>query len=257
MEARILGAHQCETFDRRFTSMVIDGVLAIDAGSLAGGLSLSDQLNVRDVLITHHHWDHVKDLAGFGFNLLGARASARIYCTDEVLRVVSGYVLNPAYWIDFFKRPEPENPVYVHVRLEPDSTFAVGPYQVQAIAVNHSVPTTGYQVTGPAGRALYYTGDNGPGCGRHWVAATPDVLVTEVTYPNELATEAARAGHLWPDQLEAELTLFRDTRGYIPRVLVVHVNPFHEDQVRAEVAEVAGRLGAVIDVAWEGLVISV
>ncbi|MGH2461305.1 MAG: MBL fold metallo-hydrolase [Chloroflexota bacterium] len=257
MEVRIVGAHQCETVDRHFTTILVDGALAIDAGSLAGGLTLDRQLHVTDVLLTHRHWDHVKDLAGYGYNLFCGDQTATVYCTNEVQQAVSDYLLNPHSWMDFFHGPDPAHPVYRHRPVDPGTRFTVGAYQVLSVPVNHSVPATGYQIGDAAGRAVYYTSDNGPGCGQFWLAARPDVLMTECTYSNVEAVDAARHGHLYPSALEEALVTFRDGAGYLPRVILVHVNPFFEERIAIEVAEVARRLNATIELGSEGMVVSV
>ncbi len=257
MKVRIVGAHQCETAHRRFTTMLVDDALAIDAGSLAGGLTLEEQSRIHDVLVTHRHWDHVKDLAGFGYNLLCGHQTATVFCTEEVRQAVSESVLSPRIWMDFFSGPDPDHPVYQHTRVEPEVRFTVGSYEVSSIPVNHSVPTQGYEVRDAAGRCVYYTSDNGPGCGQFWLAARPDVLITECTYSNVEAENAARHGHLYPGALEEALTTFQDGAGYLPRVVLVHVNPFYEERVAIEVGEVARRLNASIDVGQEGMVVSV
>ena len=257
MKVQIVGAHQCETAHRRFTTIVVNGTLAIDVGSLAGGLPLEDQLRVEDVLLTHHHWDHIKDLAGYGYNLLCGHQTAMVYCTDEVRRAASDYLMNPHIWMDFFNGPDPQRPVYRHTSVEPGTVFRVGPYQVLSVPVNHSVPAMGYQIGDAAGRKVYYTSDNGPGCGRYWLATEPHVLITECTYSNVEAETAARHGHLCPSALEEELETFRDGKGYLPRVILVHVNPFYEERVAIEVAEVARRLQASIELGSEGMVVSV
>src|SRR5579859_5818797 len=75
VQVRIVGSHQSEAVDQHYTGLLIDGWLAIDAGSLASGLTLDEQLAVTDVLVTHQHWDHVKDLGGFGFNRFSAQSA--------------------------------------------------------------------------------------------------------------------------------------------------------------------------------------
>lgn len=256
MEACILGAHQSETKDFHFTGILVDRHLVIDAGSLATGLTLAEQRAVKHVLITHWHWDHVKDLAGFGFNRMHD-GTVDVYCTDEVRRVVSANLLNPDYWLGFFDGPDPRHPVFTHRLTKAGEHFQVGQYQVTTIPVNHSVPTLGYQLVDSAGRSLYYTGDNGPGCGQYWSEAHPNVLITEVTYSNAFAAEARRFFHLCPSLLQEALEVFRNARGYLPRVVALHVNPDYENDIRPEIADVARRLGASIEVAREGMVINV
>jgi len=256
VEARILGAHQSESNEYHFTSILVDEKLAIDAGSLATGLSLVDQRKVQNVLITHRHWDHVKDLAGFGFNRLN-NGPIDVYCTDEVHQILTANLLSPDYWLNFFDGPDPTSPVFRPHNVESNCPFVVAQYQVVAIPINHSVPTLGYQIIDSDGRSLYYTGDNGPGCGQHWVAARPDVLITEVTYSNALAEEARRFFHLCPSQLKAALQVFHVARGYFPRVIAVHLNPNYESDIRQEIASLAQDLGASIELAYEGMTVSI
>ena len=66
MEVQILGAHTTEARELRLTCFLIDGVLALDAGSLTASLSLSQQEKVRAILLTHQHFDHSRDLVTLG-----------------------------------------------------------------------------------------------------------------------------------------------------------------------------------------------
>ena len=66
MEVRVLGAHQLESLDTRHTCFLIDGVLGVDAGSLASALSPTEQAQVLAVLLTHQHFDHIRDIPTLG-----------------------------------------------------------------------------------------------------------------------------------------------------------------------------------------------
>ncbi len=248
---RVLGARQGESRQSHFSALLVDGILALDAGGLTSTLSLDEQARIHSILLTHRHLDHVKDLGPFGFNLFG-RGQVRVHCTDEVRDALEATILSDRIWIDFFVRPSPGAPTFVHDRVEPDRAFALGAYRVHPVPVIHSVPTLGYEIASGDGARLLYTGDNGPGSGAAWATVAPSLLITEVTYPNAEAGLAAQVGHLAPDLLAEELRGFHGLRGYLPRVLVVHVNPFHEAQVAAELARVATDLSADIRVAEEG-----
>jgi ribonuclease BN (tRNA processing enzyme) len=251
VEIRVLGARQGESRHSHFSSLLVDGVLALDAGGLTSTLTLAEQAAIHSVLITHQHFDHTKDLGAFGFNLFG-RGRVRVHCTAEVRATLEATTLNERIWLDFFARPTPESPTFVHAEVEPDLLFEVAGYHVRPVPVPHAVPTLGYELTSPGEATLLYTGDNGPGAGAAWARTRPELLVTEVTYQDSETAQAARVGHLSPSLLAEELRAFRALHGYLPRVLVVHVNPFHEAQVAAEVAAVAADLQADIRVAEEG-----
>jgi ribonuclease BN (tRNA processing enzyme) len=265
LEARFVGAHQAESADLHFTTILIDRTLAIDAGGLASGLPLADQLAIENVLLTHRHWDHLKDLPALGFNVFSAAEAGcgvggvDLWSDDDVLGTVRDLMLTSRFWMDFFAAPHPDKPVFRHRPIRLGAPFQVGDYTVDAIPINHGPPTTGYQVADRNGRRLYYTSDNGPGCGEHWATACPDVLVTECTFSNaQRELEGGRMhGHLCPSQLQIELETFRDRRGYVPRVFVVHVNPFYEVAIRPELADVARSVGVEIVIATEGDAIQV
>ena len=72
MEFRVLGGHQADSTEGRPISFLIDGTIAIDAGGLTGALSMADQNRVEHVLVTHQHFDHIRDLAFLGLNALVA-----------------------------------------------------------------------------------------------------------------------------------------------------------------------------------------
>jgi len=256
VEIKILGARQGESRDSHFGSILVDGVLALDAGSLTGMLDLGEQARIDNVLLTHHHFDHIKDLAALGFNMMGRR-QVQVWCTEEVRAAVEATVLNERVWINFFVRPTPEAPTFIHRPVEPERGFTVDGYRVRSVPVVHSLPTLGYEITSAAGGTVLFTADNGPGSAAAWATATPDLLITEVTAPNAQAAEAAQYGHLAPQLLAEELRTFRTKRGFLPRVCVVHLNPYHEAQIAAEIAALAAELAADVAVAEEGSVITV
>jgi ribonuclease BN (tRNA processing enzyme) len=79
MKIRFLGAHNCETKDTRMVSLLVDDILAIDAGGLTASLSLTAQYRIEAVLLTHQHYDHVRDIPTLAMNLFLAGASTTIY----------------------------------------------------------------------------------------------------------------------------------------------------------------------------------
>lgn len=253
MEFRVLGGHQADSSEGRPISFLIDGTIAIDAGGLAGALSVAEQQRVEHVLVTHQHYDHIRDLGFLGLTQLVAGRQVEIHCTHLVYDLLRRTILSNAIWLDFFARPDPAKPTFVHRPVEPGRPFRVGPYEVKAIDNrHHSVPVVGYELTTPGGKRLYYTGDTGPGIRDTWAAVQPDVLITEVTYQNSVAA-AAEHGHLTPLLAEAELAAFRDEKGYLPRVLICHANQVHAAAIAEELAEVARRLRVAIDLTHEGL----
>ena len=251
MELEILGAHNCESAEARLTSLLIDGVLALDAGGLTSTLSLSAQRGLKAVLLTHHHFDHVRDLATLGMNLYGW-GSIELYAPESALGVVGSYIFSDELYIDFSRRPSPR-PTFKMCPLEPYKEAMIHGYAVLPLPVNHSVPTVGYQITSGDDKCLFYTGDTGRNHPSLWQAVSPQLLVTEVTMPNSYEEMATSAGHLTPGLLREELLELRRAKGYLPRIVIVHMNPQLEGEIGREVEGVATELGAEITLGYEGM----
>ena len=87
MEIQILGAHQLELKGTRLTSLLIDGTLVVDAGGLTCALSLPEQKKIKTVLLTHHHFDHTRDLVTLA-------ANAAYYWQGQVVVYALRYTLD-------------------------------------------------------------------------------------------------------------------------------------------------------------------
>lgn len=105
MEVRILGAHGAEVKGMRMVSLLIDGILALDAGGLTSSLSLSEQQKVRAVLLTHHHFDHSRDLVTLGANGATFPSTVDIYGLNQTLDVLNFCLLDGKMYADFSKWP--------------------------------------------------------------------------------------------------------------------------------------------------------
>ena len=83
MHLQILGGHQVESAEGRATAFLIDQTIAIDAGGLAGGLTLAEQARIEAVLVTHYHFDHVTDLPFLGLLWKAPWGDARSILTSD------------------------------------------------------------------------------------------------------------------------------------------------------------------------------
>ena len=228
---------------------LIDGVLALDAGSLARALTFEEQRGVGAVLLTHRHFDHLRDLLPLGITLWNTGLTVDVYGIKDTIDYVTARLLDGKLYPDFLNLPSREHPVYrVHV-VEYLREFKVLDYDVMAVPVPHEVPAAGFQILSGASR-LFYTGDAGPGLADAWEHVSPEVLLTEVTFGNGDEERALVVGHLTPRFLEEALLAFKDKRGYLPKVIVTHMNPPWEADIRQELKPVAANLGVELTVSW-------
>jgi len=257
MQVRILGAHSSEAGEMRMVSILIDGVLALDAGGLTSSLSLSEQQKVKAILLTHHHFDHSRDLVTLGANGATFPSPVDVYGLRQTLDMVNSCLLDGKMYADFSKWPSKEKPFLQLKAIDPLQRRNIQGYDVLSVPVQHSVPSVGFQVTSKDGKSLFYTGDTGPGLASCWQHTSPQLLIIEVSGVNEVQDFLRSVGHLSPELLKEELGQFRQMKGYLPRVLVIHVPPRFRSEVEKEVKKVARELVIDIDIGYEGMKITV
>jgi phosphoribosyl 1,2-cyclic phosphodiesterase len=254
MNITTLGAHNCESQNTRLTTLLIDDVIAIDAGSLTSSLTFPAQKQIKAILLTHQHYDHIKDIPTIAFNFAMAWATLNVYSTLPVYQALN-LILGNKLYPNFLEFPQ-ENPSLKFNLIEPYQATQIEGYGILALPVNHSTPTVGYQVTSPEGKTMFYTGDTGPGLEDCWQRISPQLLITEVSAPNRFQELYQRRGHFTPHLLKEELTSFRELKGYLPQVVIVHMNPGLEEEIKAELATLAQSLGHPITPAHEGMQIT-
>ena len=252
MNIQFLGAHNCESQSTKFVSLLIDDILAIDAGGLTSSLSFEAQQKLKAILLTHHHYDHIRDIPALGINFYLHHATINIYSIQPVYDALTTHLLNGELYPNFLEKPK-QNPTIKFTIIEPYRSKQIEGYSILATEANHSVPTVGYQVTSPEGKTVFYTGDTGPGLADCWKYVSPQLLITEIIGSNRYEEEAKRTGHLTPSLLKQELATFQEVKGHLPQVVLVHMTPTLEEEIKAELAVVAKALNNPITLAHEGM----
>ena len=252
MNIQVLGAHNCESQNSRLISLLIDDSLVIDAGGLTSSLSFLAQQKLKAILLTHQHYDHIRDIPAIAMNFTLHGSTINIYSIQPVYDALSTHLLNGKLYPKFLELPQ-GNPTIRFTAIEPHKTVQIEGYSILAVPVNHSVPTVGYQITSPDGKVVFYTGDTGPDLADCWGHIAPQLLIIETSAPDRFEAFYKERGHLTPTLLKQELTSFRELKGYLPQVVVVHLNPGLEEETKAEIAAVAEDLNHPLSVGYEGM----
>ena len=97
----------------------------------------------------------------------------------------------------------------------------------------------GYQITLNRSSGLFYSGDTGPGLASRWEHVHPDLLILDCGVSNVWSAQSPKIGHMTPELLKPELIEFRQKKGYLPPIILVHMALVFEDEIKGEVAELA------------------
>jgi ribonuclease BN (tRNA processing enzyme) len=236
VKLRILGCSGGELPRHRTTCFLVDGVLAIDAGALTATLPLEELLRVDDILLTHSHFDHVKDVPMLADLLVGRRRRPlRVHASRQCARTLKQSIFNGRLWPDFTRIPDRRNPVLSIRAFDSARPFRVGRYQVRAVPVRHPVESVGYVISD--GRsAIAVSGDTGPTT-RFWQAVNRkrdlSALLVEMSFPNTMQKLADVSGHLTPNTLAGELAKVR--RNGCP-VYLYHLKPAYAAELKRDLA---------------------
>ncbi len=238
MLLRVLGCHGGELPQCKTTCFLLDEVLALDAGALTATLGLEQLCQVDDVLVSHSHFDHVKDLPLLADLIVGRRdRPVTIHASVECARTLRANLFNNALWPDFTRIPTRKNPVLqLHV-FKVGSSFRVGKYRVQTIPVSHPVESCGFVVT-DGSSTLAMSGDTGP-TDQLWKVLNRTrnlkALLLETSFPSRLQQLADISGHLTPTTLRSELAKFTRRNG--AEVLLYHLKPAFVPQLKKELED--------------------
>ena len=224
MELRVLGCSGGEAEGFRLTGLLVNGVLAIDAGSLTQALDVREQIAIRQIFISHSHLDHVCCLPFFTKNIFGhTDVPVEIRALPETLDALRRHLFNDELWPDFSVIPSPDNPIIRFSEIVPGKTYEVEGLRVTPIPVNHLVPCVGYLVEDDHS-AFLFSSDTAETDQVYQVANKTrnlKLFITEASFPNEQAWLAEASKHLTPEKLGREL---RKLKPNVP-VGIYHLTP--------------------------------
>ncbi|MEA2601481.1 MAG: hypothetical protein QOF89_2473 [Acidobacteriota bacterium] len=236
MLIQVLGGYGGESLECRMTCLLINGTIALDAGSLSQALSIEGQVGVHSILLSHSHMDHTNSLPFFIENVYGkSDGPIDIYASSATIYALRKYLFNNATWPDFTRLPNHLLPAVRFLELESEVPVVIDGVKFTPIPVDHLVPTHGFLIESN-GAAVLWSSDTGP-TQRFWEIAnrTPNLkaLCIDTSFDNSLQQVADVSLHLTPRTLEAEL---RKLQKRIP-ILVHHLKPPCVEKIKQEIQQ--------------------
>ncbi len=222
------GCHLC--------SMMLGEHVLLDAGS-ASMLSGGRQEEVKTVLLTHAHLDHVLEL---GF-MLDATVAARgeplvVAGSAACLDMVGKHYMNDLVWPDFGRIRISGSPSLVYMELrDREWTRLPGGVEAWSEPVCHGAGARGFIFRSETG-SIVYTGDTGPTYSLWEKASELDDLravIAEISFPNSMTDTAIASDHLTPVLLRSELRKLGSPE--VP-VYAFHLKPWNRREIKEEVA---------------------
>ncbi len=236
MRIEVLGSYGGESLECRMTCLLINGTVALDAGSLSQALSIERQVGVHSILLSHSHMDHTSALPFFIENVYGHSSGAiDIYASSATIYAIRKYLFNNATWPDFTRLPNHLLPAVRFHEIQSEVALEIDGVRFTPIEVDHLVPTHGFLIE-HEGSAVLWSSDTGPTL-RLWEIANRtrnlQAICIDTSFDNALQEIADVSLHLTPHTLSLELEKLERE---VP-ILVHHLKPPCVEKIHEEVKQ--------------------
>ncbi len=215
-------------------SLVIDDRVAIDAGSLAFSCTDLQRSQIRDIILTHTHLDHIAGLPLFVDDLFSTlERPICVHATREMIDILERHIFNWEVYPKFSELENDHGKVLDYREFEPGSELSLDGLSVKSVPVNHQVNACGYIVQ-DGETSIAITGDTAETDG-FWAEcnSTPNLtaVLVECAFPDELGELAEVSCHLTPKRLAAEIGKLTNENC---KLFVINLKPMYRDEIIAQ-----------------------
>jgi ribonuclease BN (tRNA processing enzyme) len=217
------------------TSYLVNETVAIDAGAIAIGMSIEEQLRLRAIVITHAHLDHIISLPIFITDLFDElREPIELFATPSDFAAMREHLFNPRVWIPFEILKNQHTELLIHRPDHPSESFQVEGLRITPIPVSHTVLTHAMLVEDDQS-AVLFTSDTSA-TEKIWQIANEceklRAVLIDLSFPSQL-TQLAHISHH-----HSTTTLYEEMEKLRPGVTVyaIHLKTPYRERIIEEIA---------------------
>jgi cAMP phosphodiesterase len=234
MKIRVLGCAGTISKEAKTSAFLINDTVLLDGGTICSGLNNEEIKSLRNIFISHPHFDHIKGLPSLAETLtfMPEAPPVDIHASELTINALRQHVMNGIIWPDFSRIPTAEAPVIRYNNLAAGVPLSVAGLTVTPHFLFHNYSDFGFLLDD--GRSsLLYTSDIGSDAQLCINGRVPDAIIIEVSFPNEEEGLALKTGHLTPLLMQ---TMLQKLPGLPRNIFVSHLKTYFKEQIVAQLA---------------------
>ena len=221
----------CPSVLQHLACFIVDDCVSIDAGSLGMAAGAEQKKQIRDIVITHAHLDHIAGLPMFVDDMFATLSEPiRVHAIAEVIEILERDIFN---WDIYPRFSDLKNNVGAVLEYRPfkfGEEFQIKHLSFKSVSVNHKVPSVGFVVS-DGEKTFAISGDTAE-MNDFWEVVNKeeklDAVLIECAFPDELKNIAHDSHHLTPKTLKSELAKLQNKTCPI---YIINMKPMYREEI--------------------------
>jgi len=235
MKIEILGCSGSVAKGYPTTSILINKSVLLDAGSAASILDQDRLSKISDILITHAHLDHIKELPFIIDTVSTAGNSLTIWASTETIDILNENIFNGFVWPHFNLLDYGKN--NLSFKSVSNGWVEINDLKILALPVDHIMGSVGYVVK-EKDKVVMFSGDTSymEGFFNHAKEYGENLkaVFAEISYPDEMSDLARETCHMTPDEILKALEFLNPLK---TKLFVYHLKPYYMDLIISKLPE--------------------
>lgn len=235
MKIKILGCSGARGLRSDPTCFLVNDQILIDAGAITANLEDEEIRELKHLVITHAHFDHIADLPFLLEKMFWIKNDTfTMHSSPECSDTIFSNLLNNSVWPNLVEISKSRNELFKWKNFSNKKTFSISGYKITPVRVNHIVPTDGLIIDdGKCSFAFtadtYKTDDFWNICK---TKKNLKAIIAGISFPSKMEETAELTRHLTPKLFYEEVKrLGRDDIKYY----ISHIKPLFKKEVLIDI----------------------